>query len=91
MQVYEFTAHLIEQLDESQAGIDRLFEAGLDDASPATSNRTSIVIFHREAESLEEAIKSGISDLQRAGYRVARIETDETATISRINAQLQQA
>ena len=53
---------------------DALFEAGCDDASPGSCAGMVSVDFHRAAGSLGEAIGSAFTDVERAGYAVARVE-----------------
>ncbi|HWE38200.1 MAG TPA: hypothetical protein VG406_16640 [Isosphaeraceae bacterium] len=55
---------------------DALFEAGCDDATPASREGIVTVGFDREAESLGDAIGSAVKDVERAGYRVARVEVE---------------
>ena len=58
---------------------DALFEAGCDDSSPGSSGRVVDVHFDREAPSLGDAIGSAIKDVERDGYRVARLDVDASA------------
>lgn len=88
MRVFEFTLHLERPLDVSVAGLNRLYEAGCDDGSPGMVDGLAFIAFDREAESLEEAVRSAVADVHSAGYRVVRIETEETETIDRLNRQL---
>jgi hypothetical protein len=37
--------------------------------------------FHREAPSLEEAIRSAIKDVRATGYEVARVEMEAEAVV----------
>jgi len=53
---------------------DELFEAGCDDGTPGTREGVFSIDFHRKAGSLEEAIRSAISDVKTAGYQVERVE-----------------
>jgi hypothetical protein len=55
---------------------DALFEAGCDDATPASCDGVVTVDFDRGAESLGDAIASAVMDIERAGYTVARVEID---------------
>ncbi|MFA6046886.1 MAG: hypothetical protein WC718_18025 [Phycisphaerales bacterium] len=55
---------------------DAIYEAGGDDTSPGVSNGKDHVDFHREATSLEEAIRSAHVTLAAAGLRVIRCEID---------------
>ena len=57
---------------------DRLYEAGCDDATFGTSNGVHFGTFHREADSLGDAIGSAVRDVERAGLSVARIEIERT-------------
>ncbi len=60
-----------------------LFEAGCDDGSPGSSQGVVSIDFHREAESLEAAIRSAIADVQKAGCAVAQVtlEADVLASL----------
>jgi len=61
----------------------RLYEAGCDDGSPYSSQGVAGVRFHRQAATLEEAIRSAVADVAQAGLAVQRlvIEHDELATM----------
>jgi len=61
-------AELTDQLVED------LYDAGCDDGSPSSRAGVIMVTLHREAESLEQAIRSGIADVQKAGCQVGRVE-----------------
>jgi hypothetical protein len=69
----------------------RLYEAGCDDSTPGSRAGVSHVEFHRQSDSLREAILSAIRDVQKAGFKVASIESDEFSTIRELNDQLQTA
>lgn len=63
--------------DVSEATVelaDTLFEAGCDDGSPWSSGGVVSIGFDREAASLGDAVGTAIHDVERAGYRIARIE-----------------
>ena len=53
---------------------DALGNAKCLDASIGGHEEGTEVIFHREAESLDVAIKSAVAAIEGAGYRVKRIE-----------------
>ncbi len=74
MAKYEFTLILPDPLELTEDLADSLFEAGCDDATPGTCNGVFSIDFHREADSLEAAIRSAIANVESAGYRVARVE-----------------
>jgi hypothetical protein len=79
MTKYEFTLILkgAQELTEEMA--DALFEAGCDDGTPGTCNGVGSIDFHREAESLEEAIRSALANVKSAGYEVERVEIEADA------------
>ena len=62
-----------ELLDWSNA----LFEVGADDCSPGEHCGKPYLAFHREAASLEEAVRSARCHVQVAGCRVLRCEITE--------------
>lgn len=74
MKVHEFSI-IASGLDpEAEDFFDRFYEAGCDDATVAFQKGHIIVDFGREAESLEAAIASAISDAKKAGATVDRVE-----------------
>ena len=79
MRHYEFDVILtgIAEVHDEQA--DALFVAGCDDGTLASRDGTAWVHFDREAESLEAAIASAVSQVRSAGFAVARIELDLNA------------
>jgi hypothetical protein len=72
---HEFTV-ILDRCEESEDDAERLYEAGCDDGSISTSSGVTRIDFHREAESLEAAIRSAVGDVNRAGFQVARIQID---------------
>lgn len=72
---HEF-ALILAQPEQSEEDADRLYEAGCDDGSICTCQGVTRIDFHREAESLETAIRSAVADVRRAGFQVARVEID---------------
>ena len=75
MNEYHFTVVLHDLPEMTEEAANSLFESGCDDGSPASSDGQAWVTFHRDAESLEEAIRSAIADVQAAGFTVAEIRT----------------
>ena len=53
---------------------DALFAAGCDDGTPASSGGAAWIHFDREAESLEEAIRTAITQVQAAGLQASKVE-----------------
>jgi hypothetical protein len=58
-----------------------LFEAGCDDGTPCSSDGLAWIGFHREAESLESAIRSAVADGQKAGVTVARVQIERNSPL----------
>jgi hypothetical protein len=81
MHKYDFTLILTESLALTDDLADALFAAGCDDGTPGTCNGVFSIDFHREAMSLEEAMRSAIEDVRAAGYEVARVEIEAEAIV----------
>jgi len=81
MHKYDFTLILTESLELTDDLADALFAAGCDDGTPGTCNGVFSIDFHREAQSLEEAMRSAIEDVRAAGYEVARVEIEAEAIV----------
>ena len=79
MTKYEFTLILKGPLELTEEIADELFEAGCDDGTPGTCNGVFSIDFHREGNSLEEAIRSAIANVKLAGYEVERVEIEAEA------------
>jgi len=73
---YDFTLVLSTPTELTDQLVEDLYEAGCDDGSPSSRGGVVMVTLHREAESLEQAIRSGIADVQKAGCRVGRVEIE---------------
>lgn len=65
--------------DEILDTTDALGNAGSTDASICGHTEGIELLFERTAESLQAAIASAISDVERAGYRVSKVEMDREA------------
>ena len=74
MTKYEFTLILKGPLELTEDIADELFEAGCDDGTPGMCEGVFSIDFHREAGSLEQAIRSAIGNVKAAGYQVERVE-----------------
>ena len=83
MTKYEFTLILSGPLELTEEIADELFEAGCDDGTPGTCEGVFSIDFHREASSLEEAIRSAIANVKTAGYEVKRVEMEAEAVAHR--------
>ena len=76
MKQHEFTLVLSADPDDEQA--DRMYGT-FDDGTIATIAGVPQVHFHRDAESLEDAIRSAIGDVRSVGFDVARVEMEPNA------------
>jgi len=79
MQIYDFTLVLSSGTVLTEVLSDALFEAGCNDGSPGSCEGVVTIDFHREAGSLEAAIRSAIADVQKTGYSVAKAEIEADA------------
>lgn len=75
-QQYEFTIIVAGEPELTDALADRLFEVGADDCTPSVCGRVMSIGFCREADSLEQAIRSAIAHVQAAGLTAERVEMD---------------
>jgi hypothetical protein len=78
---YEFSLILKQGTDITEDLADELFEAGCDDGTPGTFCGTPYISFHREAESLESAIRSAVADVQKAGCVVERVQIEHDSPL----------
>ena len=74
---FEFTFWLAPDVRSLSGWSNALVNAGADDCSPGEHCGQPYVSFHREAESLEEAVRSAHRHVQTAGCRVLRCEITE--------------
>jgi hypothetical protein len=83
---YSFTLVLDGPNPNEDANLDRLFEAGCDDATFGARDGVYIADFDRDAPSFHEALTSAIHAVQAAvpGLRVIRIEPEELVSASEI-------
>ena len=76
MKEHEFTLILTSDPDEEEA--DRVYGI-IDDGTLSTIAGVPQIRFHREASSLEEAIRSAMADVTTAGLDTARVEVEAEA------------
>lgn len=74
MKTYEFDVILRELAEFTDEQVEDLFTNGCDDGTPASRNNQAWIHFDREAQSLEEAIRSAVAQVRSAGFLVAKIE-----------------
>ena len=77
MTVFEFTLRIDQRLSE-EPEMDRVYER-CRDASLLVEGDVTLLEFHRQAESLQDAIRSAIADVNTAGYHVAHVELQPDA------------
>ena len=78
MKEHKFTLMLTADPNEEQA--DKMYGT-FDDGTISTIADIPQFHFHREAASLEEAIRSAIGDVRSAGFDVARVEMEPSAVL----------
>jgi len=74
MKTFDFTVVLAGKDDLSEDDAEKLFETGCDDGTPGVSNQVARIHFSRDAASFQEAIVTAKADVERAGFKVARVE-----------------
>ncbi len=79
MTTYEFTLVLKGAIELTEEIANQLFDAGCDDGTPGVCDGVFTIDFHREGRSLEEAIRSAISQVHGAGCIVDRVEIEAGA------------
>ena len=86
---HEFTLILSGISELTPEVTDALYKAGFDDALVGIVDGVPYIdVNHRDSDSLEDTIRQAISDVEKAGYRVVRVESDTANAITRINAEL---
>jgi len=86
MQPYEFT--IVLDGAPTDADLDRLFEAGLDDALPEITRSRSLLHVTRRADSIASAIISAVADAERAGLVPAGLESEDLLTLTEIGQRV---
>jgi hypothetical protein len=82
VKTYEFDVLLKDVSEVTDDQADGLFAAGCDDGTPAGCDGVAWVHFNREAASLEQAILSGVAQIQAAGFVVSKVGLDVDAAVS---------
>ena len=76
----------VETMNEEIA--DALYEAGCDDGTAFSSQGIAAIGFSREAQSLEEAVRSAIADVNKAGFVVSKVASPDEFVYDKINQEL---
>ncbi len=80
MNTYDFMLVLSPGTEMNEALGNALYEAGCDDCTPGCLSGVPMLLFHREAVSLEDAIRSAIADVQKTGSTAVKVEMDVDTT-----------
>jgi hypothetical protein len=90
MNNYQFTLILSGVAEITPELADSLFTATGGDIELNMRNDVAYIDFHREADTLHDAVSSAIAQVEGAGVgvRVVRVESDAANTIAKINADL---
>ncbi|WP_339746921.1 hypothetical protein [uncultured Maricaulis sp.] len=84
MREFEFSIIASGLEPDSDACIDRFFEAGCDDATIAFTRGVYVLAFCRAAASFEDAIKSALANVCETGAEIERVEPDCLVSLSEI-------
>ncbi len=81
MATYTFSVILGDVTEMTEELAEALVAAGCGDGMPGSSGGVASVLFDRDADSFEQALRSAIADVQKAGCRVAwvKIEREDLA------------
>lgn len=88
MPLYDFQLVLGDVSAMTEQIADALYEAGCDDGTAFSSQGVAAVGFSREADSLEDAVRAAIADVNKAGFAVARVEPADESIYTKINQEL---
>jgi hypothetical protein len=88
MPTYDFQLVLGGLSSMSEQIADALYESGCDDGTAFSSEGVAAVGFSREADSLEEAVRSAIANVNKAGFVVSRVESADESVFHKINQEL---
>ncbi len=78
----EFDLVLKSVTEHTDDDADALFAAGCDDCTPACSGGLAWIHFDREANSLEEAIRSAVTQVQSASLIISKVELDADSAVA---------
>ncbi len=82
MKEHQFT--IILEVEPNEKDADRIYGI-LDDGTLSTSDGVPQIRFHREASSLEEAIRTAVVDVISAGFYTARVEIEPDVIVPHAN------
>jgi len=76
VQTFIFTCTIADRTDFDLDLADAIYAAGADDSSVGSRDGVVTVDFDREAETLDQAVRTAIDDLAKAGLRVSVVRID---------------
>ena len=79
MRTFDFKV-MLEQVEIDEAQADALY-ARCKDGTLITAASVTYMDFDRQANSLDEAVRSAIADINAAGFHVARIEIEADSLV----------
>ena len=88
MPTFDFQLVLSDVTVMTEAVAEALYAAGCDDGTPFSSQGVAAIGFSREANSLEEAIRSAIANVNQAGFVVSRATPADERVYEKINQEL---
>jgi len=88
---HSFTLVISGVAELSRAVLNRLFEAGCDDATFGGRDGYVYGDFDREAPTFADAVSSAIEQVESTGLRVIRVEPEELVSASEIAARTQRS
>ncbi|MFA5767378.1 MAG: hypothetical protein WC919_05625 [Candidatus Paceibacterota bacterium] len=80
LNTYDFNVFLKDDTEFDEKTANALLESGCDDGTFAKNDCICHIRFSREAGSLDEAIRTAVADIRKAGCDVVRVELDTEAT-----------
>lgn len=86
MTTYSFS--LILDRKPSDDELDALFEAGLDDSTPATVSGNGWLHVDREASSMLKAVTSAIRDMHTAGLAVSAVHSGDLVSLKEVASRV---
>ncbi|AGA28632.1 hypothetical protein [Singulisphaera acidiphila] len=79
MPAYDFSLIISGKNEFTDADVNALFEAGCDDGTPGSNSGVASIDFTRDGDSLLWSIRSAIADVEKAGFKVTRVEIATSA------------
>ena len=88
MKVFAFIVFLSEVQRSDTTMAEALYAAGCDDGTLFSASGEVAIGFSRESASLEEAVRSAIADVAKAGFAPTRVEPADAPVFAQINREL---